>query len=372
MINVDEEMKERLRNNYERNIQLRREKFLKEKEERLNEEKERNRKIEEISKKEKEDILNNKRYITKMQYDDLKRVQELNRVKSMKLYEEKMIPQNVSLDIESQNNAYKIRHYIFSQSDRIDNNIDNYYKFQQYYQNAPTKNQKQTKQAEYISPMVGRQKYINDMYSIKRGCTDVTDRFINDKFDNPEYFDYVQKNKEYKDYNKNMSIEKGRSKEMMYINSVKDEINEYNQKTNYGNREKENKLQNEQRKKDYKELLDEQRKSTVISKLKNENFTVQDININPQYYKGIETDIDQNTKQYNTLNVPGKTFLNRNYFVEVNPYCKKQYNLGNTFLPHNPILNPVINYKYNRYMFPQNNEFRGYSPFQNVGNSIAN
>ena len=116
---------------------------MKEKEERLNEEKERNRKIEEISKKEKEDILNNKRYITKMQYDDLKRVQELNRVKSMKLYEEKMIPQNVSLDIESQNNAYKIRHYIFSQSDRIDNNIDNYYKFQQYYQNAPTKNQKQ-------------------------------------------------------------------------------------------------------------------------------------------------------------------------------------------------------------------------------------
>lgn len=51
MINVDEEMKERLRNNYERNIQLRREKFLKEKEERLNEEKERNREIEEISRK---------------------------------------------------------------------------------------------------------------------------------------------------------------------------------------------------------------------------------------------------------------------------------------------------------------------------------
>ena len=48
--------------------------------------------------------------------------------------------------------------------------------------------------------------------------------------------------------------------------------------------------------------------------------------------------------------------MNRNKLVEINPYSMKQGELGESSLSHNPILNPVFNYKYNKYLFPSGNQ----------------
>ena len=39
--------------------------------------------------------------------------------------------------------------------------------------------------------------------------------------------------------------------------------------------------------------------------------------------------------------------------MEVNPYCIKNYDLGKSNLENNPILNPMFNYGYNKYLFGQ-------------------
>lgn len=56
---------------------------------------------------------------------------------------------------------------------------------------------------------------------------------------------------------------------------------------------------------------------------------------------------------------------------------KKNYNLGQTFLEYNPILNPCSNYKYNKYipemhkLKSNNNEIKSTSPFIKVGQNVA-
>jgi hypothetical protein len=48
-------------------------------------------------------------------------------------------------------------------------------------------------------------------------------------------------------------------------------------------------------------------------------------------------------------------FMNKNKFIEVNPYNAKRYYLGDSQLKSNPIINSEFNYKYNKYLFPQTN-----------------
>lgn len=44
--------------------------------------------------------------------------------------------------------------------------------------------------------------------------------------------------------------------------------------------------------------------------------------------------------------------------------CRKAYEIGGTSLDHNPIVNPVNNYKYNRYLY------ENYSPFKYVDKGL--
>ena len=59
--------------------------------------------------------------------------------------------------------------------------------------------------------------------------------------------------------------------------------------------------------------------------------------------------------------------MNRNKLVEINPYSMKKTELGDSDLHHNPILNPVFNYKYNKYLFPRENSF---NRFQDAGQNV--
>ena len=49
---------------------------------------------------------------------------------------------------------------------------------------------------------------------------------------------------------------------------------------------------------------------------------------------------------------PNFSLVKKSNFVEVNPYNAKRYDLGNSNLRYNTILNPMFNYNYNKYLFP--------------------
>ena len=59
--------------------------------------------------------------------------------------------------------------------------------------------------------------------------------------------------------------------------------------------------------------------------------------------------------------IPQYSTINKNKFVEVNPYCVKNYDLGKSNLEINPILNPMFNYGYNKYLFNQKGNPRSMS-----------
>ena len=90
----------------------------------------------------------------------------------------------------------------------------------------------------------------------------------------------------------------------------------------------------------YKNLLDEQVKNNINNKLLNENLTFKDV-VQNQYYL-----LKKN-------NIYDRNFLNKNRFVEINPYNHRNYYLGNSSLKNNTITNPKVQYRYNRYIFPQ-------------------
>ena len=48
----------------------------------------------------------------------------------------------------------------------------------------------------------------------------------------------------------------------------------------------------------------------------------------------------------------------------INPYNKKDASLGNSIIEHNPILNPVPDYKHNKYIYKNDNSLK------NAGNSM--
>ena len=54
--------------------------------------------------------------------------------------------------------------------------------------------------------------------------------------------------------------------------------------------------------------------------------------------------------EYLHVNAPEYNLINKSKFVEVNPYNPKKYDLGETDLNNNTILNPAFNYRFNKYL----------------------
>ena len=90
----------------------------------------------------------------------------------------------------------------------------------------------------------------------------------------------------------------------------------------------------------YKKLLDEQIKNNINDKLMNENLSYEDIILNKNYL-------------LKNNNMTDRKFLNKNRYVEVNPYNQRNYDLGNSSLENDVIVNPQIIFKHNKYIFPQ-------------------
>ena len=68
------------------------------------------------------------------------------------------------------------------------------------------------------------------------------------------------------------------------------------------------------------------------------------------YRESLENQIKHSRRNHSMSNniVNLKSFQQN---VPVNPYCIKDTNLGKSRMEHNPILNPIPDYKHNRYLY---------------------
>ena len=97
------------------------------------------------------------------------------------------------------------------------------------------------------------------------------------------------------------------------------------------------------KKKLYKNFLDMQVNEQKPIKLSKENYYQNNISeVNNSFHN---SNLYELIQQYSAIN--------KNRFVEINPYCIKNYDLGKSNLENNPILNPMFNYGYNKYLFGQ-------------------
>ena len=193
-------------------------------------------------------------------------------------------------------------------------------------------------------------------YGIKRGGSDITNLLKYERMNNGTYDEYKAKQQEFLNFNVNKENDNIRYKD--YILSEKKKMGEERLKENERIRqlELEERLYEDEKKRVYKNLLDNQVKVKIPSK------------IGGLYYSN---DFKDNAIKFKNpslyLTTPQNNFINRNKLVEINPYSMKKMELGDSDLNHNTILNPVFNYKYNKYLFPKENSF---SRLQDVGQNV--
>ena len=200
-------------------------------------------------------------------------------------------------------------------------------------------------------------KFYENGYGISRGGTDITNLEKFDKLNNETYDEYRAKQQEILSYNINKANDNIRYKD--YILTEKKKMGEERVKENERIKalEMEERMYEEEKKKVYKNLLDNQVKVKIPSK------------IGSLYYSHDFTDTAVKFKEPALyLTTPQNNFMNRNKLVEINPYSMKKMELGNSELPHNTILNPVFNYKYNKYLFPKEDRFKR---FHDAGQNVV-
>ena len=200
-------------------------------------------------------------------------------------------------------------------------------------------------------------KFYDNGYGVSRGGSDITNLEKYNKINNDTYDEYRAKQQEILNYNISRANDNIRYKD--YILTEKKKMGEERIKENERIKalEMEERLYEDEKKKVYKNLLDNQVKVKIPSK------------IGSLYYSHDFTDNAVKFKEPALyLTTPQNNFMNRNKLVEINPYSMKKMELGNSNLPHNTILNPVFNYKYNKYLFPKQNRL---NRFHDVGKNVV-
>lgn len=223
-----------------------------------------------------------------------------------------------------------------SQSDVNIKNIKDYYNYLNMFNYIP-------KQVKYVGKEI----------------TDVTNDEIFDKYttgNNHDYLDYIDKYKEISLYNKLVMENKKKQKKLENDYNILNERNKIKQDNEYYNKlfiEDQLKLKEKQKK--YKNSLDNQIKHIIENKLNNENLSYRDF-------------IKNNAYDRQKMKTPVREFLNKNDYVDVNPYNNRRSYLGESNLENNTILNPRIQFKINKYIFPKiiNNKYKS----GNINNNI--
>ena len=172
--------------------------------------------------------------------------------------------------------------------------------------------------------------------------TDITDNNFLQIYTNKQNFvDYFNKNVEIQNENRKITEEKNNKKKNNMFASRLKEQEEIKMENNYFNSLATQNLLGEKKSKIlYKNLLDEQVKNNISDKLMNENLTYDDIIQNKNYL-------------LKKSSMTERKFLNKNKFVDVNPYKRRNYFLGKSSLKNDIILNPKIIFNNNKYIFPK-------------------
>ena len=308
-----------------------------------------------------------KQKLIQLQYKDYIRGLQEKESKTQKEFEEKLIPQNLSLNMNSEQRLKNYHDRIYKLSERADLNKklfldysqkarnDKYYN---YLSKRYTLNNKETNSTVSENREIGF--YAN---RLPRNRVNSADNYLNNNnynTTNKDMKDYVKNYGLYKDvyrqydnYNKLLAEQNLRHKDYMNKQRTIEELKRIEEREKMDNYEKQEKYEENEKKKEYREYLDRQIREQFPIKLWKENYNEKNFIDNNNFFK------DKNLY----TSAPNFSIGKKSNFVEVNPYNAKKYDLGSSNLRYNTILNPMFNYNYNKYLFPGkiNNSYAGFN-----------
>ena len=368
-------VRENLAKDYEQELQTQKINYLKEREHRINMEQE--ELLREKQRIENEDQLEKERkeLIKKKQYQEYLEGMQAKENKLQKEFEEKLIPLGVSLPMNSDERLKSYHNNVYKLSDKADRNRKLFMEYNEKskndkYYNYLSKRYTLNKESNQTIPNnkdipksynTVNKDYVNNTYTNTNTNNNADEGLKNQTFNNTtsnnnitdlnnyynnSYNKYKNLYKEYNNYNKFLAENNIRKKELMNKQRMLQEEKRIEESERLFQLEKQEKIFENEKKKLYRDYLDKQVHQQIPIKLSMENYDENNVVNSQTTFK--------NMKLYDA--VPHYSTINKSKFVEVNPYCSKNYDLGRSNLESNPILNPMFNYNYNKYLFNQGNQ----------------
>lgn len=333
-------IREKLSKDYNENILIKQRKYIMEKKDRI--EKEQNRILLEqkrIELEEKEQRESRKK-LMELQFNEYLRGLRERETKFQREFQEKLKPLNVTLPMKSDQDLRMYHDRIYKLADKSDLYKKLYMDYNDKAKNIRYYNSSSNYNHESFNNSNNNFDYNNVLEEYKKISSNkkTNQNNINNN-DNNFYLKnrYRALYRQYDNFNKLLAEQNLRHKNFSNRQRSIEELKRIEERDNIYKYEKQEKEYENERKKEYREYLDKQVKEQFPIKLMNENF----IKLNK--YK--------NNNLYNSA--PNILEFKKNKFVEVNPFCVKDYELGKSDLKVNPILNPMFNYHYNKYLYPK-------------------
>ena len=347
---------EKLSKDYTEDIFNQQKKYLSEKQYRIQSEQREILREQKRIEQEEQEQKDRKQKLISLQYQDYIRGLQEKENKTQKEFEEKLIPQNLSLQMNSEQRLRNYHDKIYKLSERADRNKrlfmdynqkarnDKYYN---YLSKRYTLNNKETNSTVAENREMNFQNKLgrNRLNSADDNNINYTQANNNNKNINEylrNYGAYKDVFRQYDNYNKLLAEQNLRHKDYMNKQRTIEELKRIEEREKIYNYEKQEKTYENEKKKEYKEYLDRQIKEQFPIKLWKENYNEKNF-IN-------DNNLFRNRNLYTSA--PNFSLIKKSNFVEVNPYNAKRYDLGNSNLRYNTILNPMFNYNYNKYLFP--------------------
>ena len=350
--NNDDYIRKNLSKDYEESLQAHKLNYLSERENRIKKEQEEILRENERLQYEDELERERKNLLKKLQYNEYIQGIQKRENKLQKEFEEKLIPVEVSLPMNSDERLKNYHNRIYKLSDKADRNRK---LFMEY--NAKSKNdlfynylsKRYTSNNKEANKTISFSKDLPITQRIKEEAINKTDEVNKNQYaqnqsmntiQNYSYNKYKNLYKEYDDYNRSLIAKNLRKKEILNKQRALLEEKRIKENERLSQLKQEEKYIENEKKKLYKNFLDMQVNEQIPIKLSKENY---DLNNSSTSF--------HDSNLYDTI--PQYSTFNKNRLVEVNPYCVKNYDLGKSNLENNPILNPMFNYGYNKYLFNQ-------------------
>ena len=359
----DDYIRKNLSKEYDESLQAHKMNYLTEREQRIKREQEEILREKERIQYEDELEKERKNLLKKLQYNEYIEGMQAKENKLQKEFEEKLKPVEVSLPMNSDERLKNYHNHIYKLSDKADRNRKLFMEYNEksknnLYYNYLSKrytlnNKEANKTIPYNKELPLTQKFRESLNQnsdeVNKNQTMFSQKMKN--IENISYNKYKNLYREYDDYNRLLVEKHLRNKEMVNKQRALQEEKRIKENERLSQLKQEEKYYENEKKKLYRNFLDMQVNEQIPIKLSKENFYQNNMdNANNSFH---------NSNLYETI--PQYSTINKNRFVEVNPYCIKNYDLGKSNLDNNPILNPMFNYGYNKYLFGQGSVSRSMS-----------